>query len=90
MFNKNSLFTKKMDSGMIVQWMSGEDMGTNWDIIEQNLANDGIDVVDFFIDQSIKLGIKPDKFFAGELEKYRGKDKEERKKLWANGGKEED
>tara|TARA_B100001248_G_scaffold151196_1_gene113598 strand:- start:1699 stop:4140 length:2442 start_codon:yes stop_codon:yes gene_type:complete len=90
MFNKNSLFTKDMKSGMIVQWMSGEDMGKNWDVLEQNLEKDGIDVVDFFIDQSIKLGIKPDKFFAGELEKYRGKDKEERKKLWANGGKEED
>ncbi len=89
-FHKNSLYTKDMKSGMIVQWMSGEDMGDNWDIFEQNLEADGIDVVDFFIAQSIKLGIKPKNFFAGELEKYKGKTKEERKKLWANGGKEDE
>ena len=89
-FHKNSLYTKDMKSGMIVQWMSGEDMGDDWDIFEQALEADGIDVVDFFIEQTIKLGIKPKNFFAGELEKYKGKDKEERKKLWANGGKEDE
>ncbi|MAE56370.1 MAG: hypothetical protein CMK23_10310 [Porticoccaceae bacterium] len=85
-FRKEVLFNKDFSDGLIVKWMSGEDIGEEWDIIEKNLEFHGIDTVDFFLQEVNKLGIPPKKFFKSTLLKFQGLTKEERRILWEKKG----
>ena len=80
-FKKNVFINKDGSEGLVVRWMAGEEMPENWNIIEANLIELGIDPAQFFIDQAQKLGIE--NFPYDILKDYEGLNTiEERRKQW--------
>ena len=80
-FKKNVLINKDGSKGLVIRWMAGEEMPDNWNIIEANLIELGIDPAQFFIDQAQKLGIE--NFPYDFLKDYEGLNTiEERRKQW--------
>ena len=91
MFSKNALYQYKKvggqfqpNGGLMLMWMSGEDMPEGWDIIEKNLEKmDNMSVTKFFEEQLIKNGLDPKVFPLEVLKSLEGKNQQERREAWA-------
>ena len=82
----NGMQSKK-PSGLLLSWMSGEDMPNGWTMIEKNLykikgRNGAYTIDQFLIDQCLKAGIPMKQIPVEEIKEMRNMNQEERKKYW--------
>nr|BAR36345.1 hypothetical protein [uncultured Mediterranean phage uvMED] len=90
-FTKKALvgngFDSNKPSGLLMSWMSGEDMPNGWTMIEKNLykikGRNGTYTVDqFLIDQLTKSGIPMNKIPVEQIKEMKGMNQEQRRKHW--------
>ena len=82
----NGLQSKK-PSGLLLSWLSGEDMPNGWTMIEKNLykivGRNGTYTIDqFLIDQLEKSGIPMDKIPVELIREMKNMNQEQRRKHW--------
>jgi len=90
-FTKKALvgngFDSNKPSGLLLSWMSGEDMPEGWTMIEKNLykikGTNGTYTIDkFLIDQLTKAGIPMKKIPLEEIKQMKNMTQEQRRKHW--------